>query len=138
MSGFLCAPVNTGIQVCTLGKWAETQPHSLSVPFLHSSFHTTQLHLLQHPSTPSTLSGPGGDTALIFSSTGHVSQNVTTLVRQGYGKVSKTSSPTLFEAPQHISADGNHWGLKRQASMPSQTSEMSCYFVPKPLIELSG
>ncbi|KAJ8775739.1 hypothetical protein J1605_016137 [Eschrichtius robustus] len=35
------------------------------------------------PLTPSTLSGPGGDTALIFSSTGHVSQNVMTLVRQG-------------------------------------------------------
>ena len=30
---FLWAPVNRGTQVCTLGMWAETQPHSLSHPF---------------------------------------------------------------------------------------------------------
>ena len=38
---FLWAPVNTGTQVCTLGKWAETQPHSLSLPF--STALSTQL-----------------------------------------------------------------------------------------------
>ena len=38
---FLWAPVNTGTQVCTLGKWAETQPHSLSPPF--STVLSTQL-----------------------------------------------------------------------------------------------
>ena len=38
---FLWAPINTGTQVCTLGKWAETQPHSLSLPF--STALSTQL-----------------------------------------------------------------------------------------------
>ena len=38
---FLWAPVNTGTQVCTLGKWTETQPHSLSPPI--STALSTQL-----------------------------------------------------------------------------------------------
>ena len=47
-------------------------------PFLHCSFHTIQLHSFQHLPTRSTPSGPGADTALIFSSTAQVSQNVMT------------------------------------------------------------
>ena len=88
-------------------------------PFLHSSFLTTQLHSFQRAPTPSTPSGPGGDTALIFSSTGQISQNVTTLLRQGPGGASETSGPTLLEALQPMSADGNHLGLKRQTSLLS-------------------
>ena len=94
-------------------------------PYLHCSFHTTQLHSFQHFPTLSTPSGPGGDTALIFSSTGQVSQNVTTCSSKDLGGVSETSGLTLFEALQPMSADGNHPGLKRQTSLPSKTSEIS-------------
>ena len=46
------SPHKQGTQVYTLGKWAETQPHSLSSLFLHSSLYTTQLHSFQCPSIP--------------------------------------------------------------------------------------
>ena len=41
-------PCNTGTQVCTLGKWAETQPHSLRPPFstaLSTQFSSTRFSI---------------------------------------------------------------------------------------------
>ena len=43
------SPCKQGTQVYTLGKWAETQSHSLSPLFLHSSLYTTQLDSFQCP-----------------------------------------------------------------------------------------
>ena len=103
-------------------------------PYLHCSFHTTQLHSFQHFPTLSTPSGPGGDTALIFSSTGQVSQNVTTCSSKDLGGVSETSGLTLFEALQPMSADGNHLGLKRQTSdLCPPRPQKSLLFCPKSL-----
>ena len=70
-----CKQRDAGLHSGNVGR--DSAPFSES-PFLHCSFHTPQLHWFQHLPTLSTSSGPGGDTALIFSSTGQVSQNVTT------------------------------------------------------------
>ena len=102
------------MQVCTLQKWADTQPHSLSPPF--STALSSQLRSSHSNIPPIYPFRPWGDTALIFSSTGQVSQNVTTCSGKVLGGVSETSGLTLFEALQPMSADGNHLGLKRQTS----------------------
>ena len=108
-----CKQRDAGLHSGNVGR--DSAPFSES-PFLHCSCHTPQLHWFQHLPTLSTSSGPGGDTALIFSSTGQVSQNVTTCSGKVLGGVSETSGLTLFEALQPMSADGNHLGLKRQTS----------------------
>ena len=106
-----CKHKDAGLHSEKVGR--DSAPLSES-PFLHCSFHTPQLHSFQHLPTLSIPSGPGGDTALIFSSTGQVSRNVMTCSSKDPGGVSETSGLILFEALQPMSADRNHLGLKRQ------------------------
>ena len=131
---FLWAPVNTGTQVCSLGKWAETQPHSES-PFLHCSFHTTQLHSFQQLPIPSTPSGPGGDTALIFSSTGQVSPECHDPAQaRSWGESQRHLARHYLRLFNLCLQRETTWGSRdRHLIFALPDLRNLCYFVPRPL-----
>ena len=126
------SPYKQGTQVYTLGKWAETQPHSLSSLFLHSSLYTTQLHSFQCPSIPMYPIQALGVTQLWSSAPLVRFPRMLTLLMQGPGGVSETSGLTLFEpfnlCPQRETTRGS-----RNRHLFPRPQKSLCYFAPKPL-----
>ena len=132
-----CKHRDTGLQSGKVGR--DSAPLSES-PFLHCSFHTTQLHSFQQLPIPSTPSGPGGDTALIFSSIGQVSQNVMTLLRQGPGGSLRDIWPDITWGSSTYVCREKPPGAQEIDiwSLPSQTSEIFAILSPDLWTEPSG
>ena len=132
------SPYKQGTQVYTLGKWAETQPHSLSSLFLHSSLYTTQLHSFQCPSIPMYPIQALGVTQLWSSAPLVRFPRILTLLMQGPGGVSETSGRTLFEPFNLCLQRETTRGSRNRHLFPPRPQKSLCYFAPNLWIEPSG
>ena len=122
------SPYKQGTQVYTLGKWAETQPHSLSSLFLHSSLYTTQLHLFQCPSIPMYPIQALVVTQLWSSAPLVRFPRMLTLLMQGPGGVSETSGVTLFEPFNLCLQRETTWGSRNRHLFPPRPQKSSLLF----------